>query len=169
MRRRLFAAAVLVASVLSGAEAVAAHADPSIVTPAACSTAIPGDVISVQFTEELRADGSRLELSIDGVPMATAGIDLTNLNHDTIVVAIPDGVTGAATVTWESLSAVDDDTASGSYGFAIGSSALPADCEMTSGAETDDGLPLVVIGGLTVVVGAGLALAASRRRDFVEA
>lgn len=169
MNRRFFVVAVLVASVLSGAEAVAAHADPSIVSPAACSTADAGDTVVMQFTEELLADGSRLELVADGVSIAVAGIDLADLDHKTIVTTIPAGVEGPVTVKWESLSAVDEDPASGSYGIAVGSASAAADCALSTADSAGGGLPIVAIGGLTVAVAAALALANSRRHELVEA
>ncbi len=168
MSRRFFVAAVLVASVLSGAEAVAAHADPSVVSPAACSTADAGDTVMIEFTEELLADGSRLELIADGVSVAVASIDLRDLDHTTMVSTIPAGVDGPVTVQWESVSAVDEDVASGSYGIVVGSAAPAADCALSAAGSTGGGLPLVAIGGLTVAVGAALALANSRRHELVE-
>lgn len=169
MTRRFFVAAVLVASVLSGAEAVAAHADPSIVSPAACSTADAGDTVMIEFTEELLADGSRMELIADGVSIAVAGIDLADLEHKTIVTTIPTGVEGQVTVKWDSLSAVDEDSGSGSYGISVGSASPAADCGFSAAESTGGGLPIVAIGGLTVAVAAALALANSRRDELVEA
>jgi len=156
------------AFIVSFASVASAHAEVSNLTPGACSSSQPGEPIRIVFTEELVAEGSRIELVSGDVTIATAGIDLTDLDHRTLELLTPVTASGPVTVTWTAHSALDDDVTSGIYGLTVGSGDVADDCAATSSENSDSSsIPFALIGALTALGAGGLVLL-SRQSHLVE-
>ncbi len=143
-----------------------AHAEPTLISPQPCSTVASADELVIDFSAELSADASSATASVDGVVVATAGIDLSDINRQTIVLALPDGVDGRVDVAWSSRSAVDNDDDSGTFAFVIGTESIAVDCEP---GNTEGGSSLPVALPAMVVASAAVVLAVVRSRRSVRA
>ncbi len=153
---------IAIGVVVASAVPVAAHADPVSMSPATCATVSEAREVQMDFTEELEVMGSRLEVYSDGTLIASAGPDLSDLDRVTMVAALPEGTHGVVEVEWTSVSALDDDAASGRYAFTVGETVEGVDCDSGDGEESGSNTSLVVILGLTAVVGAGIVGVAHR-------
>ncbi|RMH73918.1 MAG: hypothetical protein D6683_13030, partial [Actinomyces sp.] len=87
-RRRLAVVAGALVVVLATAGPAAAHAEPTRVTPEACSSVPSTDAVRVVASEELAVDGTRLDLLVDGAVVAGGGVDLDDVDHRTIVIEV---------------------------------------------------------------------------------
>ncbi len=143
-----------------------AHAEPTLISPQPCSTVASADELIIDFSAELNAGSSSATASVDGVVVATAGIDLSDINRQTIVLALPAGLEGRVDVEWSSRSAVDNDDDSGTFAFVIGSETIAVDCE-PGHTEDDSSLPVAL--PLMVVASAAVVLVVARSRRSVRA
>lgn len=169
-RRRPLASLVgALVVVLATAGPAAAHAEPTIVAPEACSSVASADAVRVTTSEELDANGTRLDLVVDGGVVASAGIDLDDLDHRSIVIEVPPGVTGAVLVQGTLASASDGDTVDVSWGFGLGADA-PADCVLTvddRDGSSAMGTVLVVATSAVLLVALAAVGLRSRTREAV--
>ncbi len=163
-RSALLAVVLVVASALPAG----AHADPTTVSPAPCAAVDSIDAVEMDFTEELTIDGSRLELFVDGELIASVGPDLSNLDRTSMVAAVPAGTSGVIEVEWTSVSVVDDDAVSGRHAFAVSGSIEGVDCDVADTTDSAGSASLVVILGLSAVVGIGV-VGVARRPSHAEA
>jgi len=167
VRSAIFVAAVF-AVVLAFASPAGAHAEVSTLTPAACTNSQPGESIRIVFSEELVADSSSIELVADGVVIATAGIDLTDLEHRTLEMFTPSTASGPFIVNWTAHSALDDDITAGTYGLTAGPGDIADGCAASSSENNDSSsIPFALIGALTALGAGGLVLL-SRQSHLVE-
>ncbi len=175
-RRRLgaqlgcgFAATGLTLGVMAGP--ALAHTDPQGFVPGPCSVVDAASEVLVTFSEELGPDSAGTLLDGAGLAIADLVVDLDDLGHRTLR-AEPVGTPqaplrlnpGHFRVTWEAVSAVDDDLTVGSYGFSVEQAAAPADCALRSDEESSSGLQPAVLGGAALSSVAALGLL-SRRRE----
>ena len=125
-RIAIAASAATVLVLLFGMTLVFAHAKYASSTPAAESTiaALPNSV-NVTFAEELRAVTLNV-VGPDGSTVSTdhAGIDLAERTNASV--PIRNGGAGRYTVQWTSVSDEDGDSANGSFGFTLLTTAPPA-------------------------------------------
>ena len=85
----------------------------------------------------------------------SAGLELTDLDHQRVVLAMPPGLSGQVDVEWTTRSATDGDDASGSYSFGIGSDFDAANCGNSSNeGQSSTSMPLILLaaGSALVVV-----------------
>jgi len=148
---------VLVAAVpvvlMSSLGPAAAHAEPVDASPAACTTVDSVDQIIIDLSTEADVEGTLVTASIDGSVVSSAGVDLTDIDHQRIVLAMPPGLSGQVDVEWSTRSADDGDEASGSYAFGIGSGIDTAGCGNSSNEESSStSMPLVVLAAGSVLV-----------------
>jgi len=140
-----------------------AHSEPESVSPAACTNASIVDQVIVDLSSEASPEGTSLTASIGGQVIATAGIDLSDIDHQRIVMTLPSGAAGRIDMAWATVSAVDGDSASGTYSFGIDTPAALDNCALADAAEASTGsIPVLLLGGGTVLVVLTLGLA--RRR-----
>jgi methionine-rich copper-binding protein CopC len=117
----LVLAAVMLAPIaMPGASAHAelASANPP---PDGSVTSLPAQLI-LTFTEEVREDSVSVEVTGPGgerVDDGNAALDLTNPDRTVVRVSLFSGGPGAYTVSWQTVSNIDGDSATGSYRFAV--------------------------------------------------
>ncbi len=114
----------------------------------------PPDNIVLSFDDELEASESSMTLIGPDGDVATGGVDLDNLDHNTMVItnvpALPDA---HYEVVWNVLSALDGDVTSGSTMFTVGDPPI-----------NDAGVGMwILIGAL--VLGMGAMVVIGRRRS----
>jgi len=163
VRRQLAAIVALSAVILLLAQPASAHSEPEIVTPQACSSnSTAGDIV-VNLSAEADVDVTKVVASVGGAAVASAGVDLTDLDHRRVVVSLPAGTTGRVDVAWSTRSAADGDDASGSYAFMIGDGAELANCGLAAESDSASGTSfalVALIGGSVLVA---MALVRNRR------
>jgi methionine-rich copper-binding protein CopC len=141
------ALALLAAVVLSDAP-VAAHAVPERAFPE-MNTAVPvmPSVIEVWFSEEVKSEGTRLEvLRLDGtkVDLGNTTLDLTEPNRNLVTIGVHEGLdNGVYVVQWTAVSAVDGDTVSGSYQFTVDPAASPQALPQIATQQAPVTLPVI--------------------------
>jgi copper resistance protein C len=166
--------------VLACVEHAAAHAVPESSNPPidGIVTEAPSRV-EVVFTEEIVPDGTTLEVfSLEGpkVDQGDVEADLDDPERRRVFIGLdPDITPGRYIVQWTSLSAIDDDEVSGSFGFEYDPSATPvaspvpdqavatpmstpAAAESAAGEDDDDGGSTALTAGLVAVAVALLAV-----------
>jgi len=131
----------------------AAHAEPVDSSPAACTNVESVDQIIINLSAEAAVEGTLVTASVGGAVVSSAGVDLTDINHQRIVLAMPSGQSGQVDVEWTTLSADDGDEASGSYAFGIGSGFDTANCGNASNdSPSSTSVPLVVLAAGSILV-----------------
>lgn len=117
------ACAVTAAAVLLCAPTpVAAHSEPVSLAPASGEQLDePPSSVTAVFSEELDPASSLTIVDADGDVVANGALDLTDLDHVTMVADLDIGP-GVFTVEWTALSADDGDATSGSWSFAVADS-----------------------------------------------
>jgi len=163
VRRQLAAVAAISAFLVLFAQPASAHSEPEIVTPQACSsTPTAGDIV-INLSAEADVEATNVVASVSGVAVASAGVDLTDLDHRRVVVSLPKGTTGRVDVAWSTRSAADGDDASGSYAFVVGGDAELSNCGLAAESDTASGTSfalVALIGGSALVA---IALVRNRR------
>jgi methionine-rich copper-binding protein CopC len=128
--RALAAGALALSLGLLGGGIASAHAVPERAFPE-MNTAVPvmPSLIEVWFSEEVKSDGTKLEvLKLDGtqVDLGNTTLDLQDPNRSLVTIGVHEGLdNGVYVVQWTSVSAVDGDTVSGSYQFTVDPTASP--------------------------------------------
>jgi methionine-rich copper-binding protein CopC len=128
--RVLGAGALALSLGLLGGGIASAHAVPERAFPE-MNTAVPvmPSLIEVWFSEEVKSDGTKLEvLKLDGtqVDLGNTTLDLQDPNRSLVTIGVHEGLdNGVYVVQWTSVSAVDGDTVSGSYQFTVDPTASP--------------------------------------------
>lgn len=163
----LLAACVLIGGMILGplAGVAWAHAELEFSDPSPCEIVANGGNVALRFSNELDPDQSSIDVvDSDGAIVARGSVDLFDLEHSTIT-AQPDAplAVGAYRVHWKSVSALDSDSTSGSYGFAIGNPAANSSSPL---ADTDCGLQLEQ-GRSFTNIGWALAISATLIGSFV--
>jgi len=116
---------------LPGSPAALAHAVPERANPP-MDTAVPvmPGTIEIWFSEEVKSEGTTLQvLRLDGtqVDEGNTAVDLQDPTRTRVTVGVHSGLdNGEYLVQWTAVSAVDDDTTSGSYSFTVDPAASPA-------------------------------------------
>ncbi len=167
---RLLSLSLLLAVTLVAATAIpaSAHADPVLVTPAACAEVDSISEVRIEFSEELNINASSLNVLVDGELVASTGPDLNDLDRVTMVAAVPAGISGVVEVEWTSTSVLDDDAVSGRYAFAVGGTTEGVDCGASEPEASGSSMSTMVILGLSAMVLVGL-VGVARRPSRVEA
>ena len=112
------------------AQPVLAHAVPERANPP-MNAAVPvmPSTIEIWFSEEVKSEGTALQvLRLDGtrVDMENSAVDLQDPTRTRVTVDVHPGLdNGEYLVQWTAVSAVDDDTTSGSYHFTVDPAASP--------------------------------------------
>jgi len=133
---------------LTIAAPASAHAEPTIMSPEACSTVSSLSDIRIDFGSELAIGGSSITAYSGGTMIATAGPDLTDLDRKSINVMVPDGVSGKVDVEWATRSADDGEEASGSYSLYVGGDVDSSDCGLSEGSSSASSSSTLFITGL---------------------
>jgi len=152
---RLLAALVMSisATLVVSVGTASAHSEPVDVSPAACTVVDSVDQIVVNLSAEANVDGTLVTASVDGTVISSAGVDLSDIDHQRVVLDLPAGLSGRVEVQWSTLSAADGDEAAGAYAFGIGDGFDPTNCDNSSGdSSSSSSVPLVVLGAGSVLV-----------------
>lgn len=127
-----------------------AHAELEVSDPAPCEIVATAGAVTLRFSNELDPELSSVDVvNGDGATVASGSVDLFDLEHSTII-AQPDSPLDIGTyrVHWTSVSALDSDSATGSYGFAVGnptaSASTPGDPDC--GLRLDQGKSFTNVG-----------------------
>lgn len=184
---KLGAGLLVMFAVLAGVKQASAHAVPGSANPP-----IDGIVaeapsrVEVVFTEEIVPEGTTLEVfSLEGAKVDLGDIeaDLNDPERRRVSVGLePEIAPGRYIVQWTSVSAIDDDEVSGSFGFTYDPSATPVAAPAPDQAaatpmptpvpavsagdgDDDDGVSTaLLIGMAAVLAAAGLAFIVWRSR-----
>ena len=114
----------LVCALLFGSpRAASAHAELETASPPpdGIVTMLPAS-LTLTFSEEVRSGAVSVQVSgPDGarVDTADAAVDLTDPERETVRVSLFTGGPGEYAVNWETISAIDGDSASGDYRFTV--------------------------------------------------
>jgi methionine-rich copper-binding protein CopC len=123
-------ALALVLFALADVSPALAHAVPERSNPP-MDAAVPvmPSTIEVWFSEEVKSEGTTLEvLKLDGtqVDMGNAAVDLQDPTRTRVTVDVHPGLdNGEYLVQWTAVSAVDNDSTSGSFRFVVDPTASP--------------------------------------------
>jgi methionine-rich copper-binding protein CopC len=183
----LLLAGLMLAGILLTPGSVAAHAEPESANPPIGGTVTePPTQVEVSFSQEVVRQGDSSSITVidaAGANVTTGPSEVDDLDRTIIRVGLqPDLPNGVYTVQWQTVSASDGDTASGSFVFTVSAAPPTATAEETPAAEVtqeptpvetaeaeaeadeddDDGIPtwviaLGVVGGIVVI---GLAVGA---------
>jgi methionine-rich copper-binding protein CopC len=116
---------------LLDAQPALAHAVPDRAMPS-MNTAVPvmPSTIEIWFSEEVKPEGTSIQvLRLDGtqVDQGNSAVDLQDPTRTRVTVGVHSGLdNGEYLVQWTAVSAIDDDTTSGSYRFTVDPTASPA-------------------------------------------
>ena len=123
--------------------------------------------VRLTFAEELQEDGSNVQVFNEQgvqVDLGGGGVDLNNIDHNSLVVQLPDLPEGVYRVKW-SVILLDGDSSEGGYYFGVGNVTVPETMpEDIAGSQPDEenheagtGTPIlfwVGLGGGFVVIAA---------------
>jgi methionine-rich copper-binding protein CopC len=147
--RRLGALALALALVwLYGTGGTLAHAVPErAIPPMDQAVPVMPSTIEVWFSEEVKSEGTRLEvLKLDGtqVDMGNSEVDLQDPTRSRVTVGVHPGLdNGVYVVQWTSVSAIDGDTVSGSYQFTVDPTASPQPLPQIATQQAPAQLPTI--------------------------
>jgi len=140
----------------AGVNIVAAHSELAESNPANGAVLDePPEQVWLRFTEELDSAGSSVgvfDQNGQQVDDGNGGVDLNDLDHETMVVTLPESVTnGKYIVRWKAVSADDGDATNGVFAFTIGGAAAVGE-QQPIGDMNSNPSPLLLLAGLIAAV-----------------